>query len=178
MTDRAAIARKVAEALLQFTDAAEQTSVFVGFDGFVDTILAVVRQVENNRATTEISYRRVVKPSGNLTAQKIMSEVFSPVDAVWRGLGVIPKSGLKPAGAYKRFDACTEFGLEIKTNEKETAGCICDKILRGLNKPTDCKLFNTACTPEEPVGACMVSDEGTCSVYYRYGKEEREVAAH
>lgn len=154
--------------------------VVSGFEplDIMSSILAVVRQIESGIATTEISYRRVVSPVGNLTAQKIMSEVFSPVDALWRGIGVIPDSGLAPAGAYKRFDACAEFGLEIKADEKETAGCICDKILRGLMKPADCQLFDTACTPEEPVGACMVSDEGTCSIYYRFGREGKELAAH
>ncbi len=153
--------------------------VVSGFEplDIMSSILSVVQQVEKNVATTEINYRRVVSSSGNPTAQKIMGEVFSPVDAVWRGIGVIPNSGLKPDGAYKRFDACAKFGLKITTDEKETRGCICDKILRGLKKPVDCKLFNTVCAPEEPVGACMVSDEGTCSIYYRFGKEGREVAA-
>jgi hydrogenase expression/formation protein HypD len=158
---------------------ADKPCVVSGFEplDILSSILSVVRQIEKGIANTEISYRRVVSSSGNIRAQEILSEVFSPTDALWRGIGVIPGSGLKPDGAYKRFDACIEFGLEIKTDEKETKGCICDKILRGLNKPTDCKLFNAGCTPEDPVGACMVSDEGTCSVYYRFSKEGKQVAA-
>ncbi len=152
--------------------------VVSGFEplDILSSILLVVRQVETGIAKTEISYSRVVAPSGNLRAQQIMNEVFSPTDAVWRGIGVIPDNGLKADGDYKRFNACAEFDIEIETDEKETKGCICDKILRGLNKPTDCKLFNSACTPEDPIGACMVSDEGTCSIYYRFGRKGKTVA--
>ena len=152
--------------------------VVSGFEplDIITSILMLVRQLNDNKAITEIEYKRVTKDEGNVTAKKIMEDVFSPVDALWRGLGVINGSGLKPDGKYARFDACQEFGLEIKMDETETKGCICDRILRGLDKPTDCKLFKTVCTPEEPVGACMVSDEGSCSVYYRFTATKDEVA--
>ncbi len=153
--------------------------VVSGFEplDIITSILMLVRQLNGSGAKTEIEYSRVTKNEGNVTAKKIMEDVFSPIDALWRGIGVISGSGLKPDGAYERFDACREFGLEIKTEEAETKGCICDRILRGLEKPTDCKLFKTACTPEDPVGACMVSDEGSCSVYYRFSAGRDAVAA-
>lgn len=139
------------------------------------SVLGVVRQINGGIAETEIQYKRVVTDTGNIHARKMMNEIFTPVDAVWRGIGVIPASGFRPGGNYKRFDACEEFGIEIVTDEKETKGCICDKILRGLKKPTDCKLYKTVCNPEEPVGACMVSEEGTCSIYFRFGGTGKRV---
>jgi len=149
--------------------------VVSGFEplDIISSILAIVRQINRGAAETEIEYSRIVVPEGNVHARRIMEDVFRPADAVWRGLGVVPASGFKPGGAYRRFNACEEFGIEIDMDEKETKGCICDSILRGLKKPPDCKLFKTACTPEEPVGACMVSDEGTCSVYYRFHRAQR-----
>lgn len=143
----------------------------------LSSILMIIRQANRNAAETEIEYSRVVSHSGNVHAQKLMAEVFKPTDSLWRGIGLIPGSGLKPYNNYKRFDACEEFALEIPADEKETKGCICDQILRGQKKPTDCKLFRTACNPEEPVGACMVSDEGTCSIYYRFGGVGKLVGA-
>ena len=152
--------------------------VVSGFEplDIITSILMLVRQLNSNVAKTEIEYKRVTKNEGNVTAKKIMEDVFSPIAALWRGIGVIGGSGLKPDGRYKRFDACHEFGLKIKMEESETKGCICDRILRGLEKPTDCKLFKTVCNPEEPVGACMVSDEGSCSVYYRFSADKDAVA--
>lgn len=158
---------------------AGKACVVSGFEplDILSSILKIVRQVNNKTAKTEIEYSRVATHEGNGHARKIMNEVFSPVDTTWRGIGLIPRSGFKPDNDYQRFDACVEFGLTIETDEKETKGCICDKILRGLKRPTDCKLFKTVCHPEEPVGACMVSDEGTCSVYYRFTRKGETVAA-
>ena len=153
--------------------------VVSGFEplDIMSSILAIVRQANRGSAETEIQYSRVATAEGNLNAQEMMREVFTPVDALWRGIGAIPGSGLKPYREYARFNACKEFNLEIEVNDSETKGCICGKILRGLNKPTDCKLFGTACNPEEPVGACMVSDEGTCSIYYRFHGKVSEIEA-
>jgi hydrogenase expression/formation protein HypD len=145
--------------------------VVSGFEplDILSSVLMIVRQANRGVAETQIEYSRVATAEGNRYARKIMDDVFAPRDAVWRGLGVVPGSGLKPHGAYARFDAEEAFGIKIVSDEKETPGCICDKVLRGLKRPTDCRLFGTACEPEHPVGACMVSDEGTCSVYYRFG---------
>ncbi|MBI5177688.1 MAG: hydrogenase formation protein HypD [Nitrospinae bacterium] len=145
--------------------------VVSGFEplDILSSVLLIVRQINRGAATTEMEYSRVALAAGNVHAQKVMKEVFVPRDAVWRGLGVVPGSGLRPGGQYARFDAEAEFGLTPLADESETPGCLCASVLRGMKKPTDCKLFKTVCKPESPVGACMVSDEGTCSVYYRFG---------
>jgi hydrogenase expression/formation protein HypD len=128
----------------------------------------LVAQVENNEAKVEIAYRRGVQPEGNPQALKLMEQVFQPCPADWRGMGEVPGSGLKLRKEYQRFDAESAFEIEPgPTFEPE--GCICGDILRGVKTPLDCRLFGKACTPEYPVGPCMVSSEGTCSAYYLYG---------
>jgi hydrogenase expression/formation protein HypD len=104
---------------------------------------------------------------GNIKAKKICDEVFEPRDDEWRGLGIIPGSGLKINSDFSRFDAEKHFNIEIKQTP-EPAGCICGEILRGLKTPRECTLFGLTCTPSNPVGACMVSAEGTCATYYKY----------
>lgn len=146
--------------------------VVTGFEplDMLQAIYQLVKQIAEGRADIEIEYTRAVKPEGNTHALKLMGELFEPVDAYWRGIGLVPGSGLRPKGAFARFDAMSEFGIKPVTGEKEKTGCICGQILRGGKKPTDCPLFRKTCTPETPVGACMVSDEGSCSVYYRFGR--------
>ncbi len=134
------------------------------------SISMLVSQVETKRAEVEIAYRRGVQPEGNPTALRLMREVFAPCPADWRGMGEIPASGLKLREAYLEFDAETAFDIDSGPT-RETEGCLCGQILRGVATPQDCPLFGKACTPEEPVGPCMVSSEGSCSAYYRYGGE-------
>ena len=134
----------------------------------VDILLAVdmlVEQIESGTPQVEIAYRRGVKPEGNPAALKLMDAVFEPGDADWRGIGVVPASGLHLRQSYERFDASKLFDIKI-TPAKEPKGCICGAVLRGVSTPDACKLFRTACTPENPVGPCMVSSEGACSTYY------------
>jgi hydrogenase expression/formation protein HypD len=153
------------------TDAGKPCAVS-GFEplDILSSILMIVRQANKGGASsTEMEYSRVATATGNVHARKVMNDVFTPCDAVWRGLGLLKGGGMKPSAKYVRFDAEPHFGVEHFGDEKETPGCVCDKVLRGLKKPMDCKLFGTACNPESPVGACMVSDEGTCSIYYRFG---------
>jgi len=115
----------------------------------------------------EIQYKRSVTPSGNREAQKLMAEVFAPSDAVWRGLGCIPGSGLAFNKRYETFDARRR--LDIKTKPgRPVKGCRCGDILLGAIVPPECKLFARVCTPENPVGPCMVSSEGACAAYYKY----------
>ncbi len=145
--------------------------VISGFEpvDLMQAIYMLVRQMENNDPKVEIQYKRAVKPEGNTKAQKILYEVFELKDDWWRGLGVLPESGLKPADKYARFDA--EKNFEVKVEEtREDKGCICGEILKGIKTPKDCKLFSKGCTPNEPVGACMVSHEGACHAYYRYNR--------
>lgn len=113
-------------------------------------------------------YPRVVKPEGNVTAQKLIDEVMEPCDSEWRGLGVIPMSGLKLRNEYSMFDARKKYGLP-KITGKSNPACRCGDVLQGKCKPSDCKVFGTVCTPQHPIGACMVSNEGACSAYYQYG---------
>ena len=143
--------------------------VVSGFEplDLLQSILMLVRQHENKEAAVEIQYTRAVKPEGNQKAQKLMNQVFEPCDAWWRGLGVLSKSGLKPSANYKGFDASVVYGLN--TNEPvDPTGCRCGDVLKGLLKPTECKLFRKTCTPANPIGACMVSAEGACQSFFRY----------
>lgn len=126
-------------------------------------------QVEKGQSKVEIAYKRGVRPEGNRQALKLMEQVFEPAPARWRGIGEVADSGLKLREKYRRFDA--EANFELKPGPPvEPAGCICGDILRGVKTPSDCKLFGKACTPENPVGPCMVSSEGSCSAYYLYGE--------
>jgi len=128
----------------------------------------LVAQVENGESRVEIAYRRGVRPEGNQQALKLMEQVFEPCPARWRGVGEVPNSGLKLRKKYQRFDAELAFDINPGPTH-EPRGCICGDILRGVRTPADCQLFAKACTPEHPVGACMVSSEGSCSAYYLYG---------
>jgi hydrogenase expression/formation protein HypD len=114
-----------------------------------------------------IQYRRSVTPDGNRTAQSLIAEVFSADDAVWRGLGMIPGSGLKFTRDYAAFDARRRFKVEARPARK-IKGCRCGDILLGAIVPTECRLFAKTCTPENPLGPCMVSSEGACAAYYKY----------
>jgi len=114
-----------------------------------------------------IQYKRAVKEDGNRIARKNMEDVFEEIDSEWRGLGNIEKSGLKIKNDFDEFDAEKKFEVKIPEIKKESS-CICGEILKGTKKPFDCKLFAKFCNPENPVGPCMVSSEGTCSAYYKY----------
>lgn len=129
----------------------------------------LVAQIENGESKVEIAYRRGVRPEGNQQALKLMEQVFEPCPAQWRGIGEVPDSGLKLRQEYQRFDA--ELAFDINPGPTyEPTGCICGDILRGVKTPLDCRLFGKACTPQYPVGPCMVSSEGACSAYYLYGE--------
>jgi hydrogenase expression/formation protein HypD len=145
--------------------------VVMGFEplDILQGIYMLVSQIEAGEARVEIQYRRAVAPEGNLNALKTMNRVFEPCDAPWRGLGVIPKSGLAFREAYRAFDAEALFDLDVP-DSPEPPGCKCGDILRGVKKPVECKLFRGVCTPENPVGPCMVSSEGTCAAYYKYSR--------
>lgn len=143
--------------------------VIAGFEplDILQSILLAVQQVESGDARVEIGYRRAVRPEGNVTALKMLGEVFKISDARWRGLGMIPKSGLTLREKYRRFDARFVFDISIQPG-KEPEGCLCGEVLRGAKIPTDCLFFGKACTPGRPVGPCMVSSEGTCAAYFKY----------
>ena len=146
--------------------------VVSGFEpvDLLKAIYLLVKQVETKTPKVEIAYKRAVKPEGNTKAMALMYEVFEPRADWWRGLGILPNSGLKPKEKYRNFDAEEMFDVEVEPT-KEDKGCICGEILKGLKNPKDCKLFNKACTPEDPVGPCMVSNEGACHAYYKYNRD-------
>lgn len=143
--------------------------VVTGFEP-ADIMLAVlmlVRQVNKNSPRVEIEYRRAVSAGGNALARGYMQEVFEPVDAEWRGLGVIRAGGLGIRDRYRRFDASTLCTSDLPV-ETAVTGCICGEILRGTGTPADCPLFASSCTPDSPEGACMVSAEGSCNTFFKY----------
>ncbi len=145
--------------------------VISGFEPLdvLQTIYMLVRQAENGEARVEVQYKRSVRPEGNTTALKILDEVFEVCDADWRGIGIIPNSGFKLKEEYSDFDADKIFDVDVPPPKDDPPGCSCGEILRGVKFPYQCKLFGKACTPERPIGPCMVSSEGACAAYYRYG---------
>lgn len=132
------------------------------------TALAVsIKLLERGEAFFRNCYPRVVKDEGNIEAQELMARVMQPCDSEWRGLGLIPMSGMRLRDEYALYDARKKFELpEIKG--RPNPACRCGDVLQGKCKPSDCKVFGKVCTPLHPVGACMVSDEGACSAYYQY----------
>jgi hydrogenase expression/formation protein HypD len=140
--------------------------VIAGFEAH-DVMQALLRLVRQSKPAIEIEYGRAVRPEGNVTAQRLMAQVFQPGDADWRGLGVIPGSGLLLRDEYAAFDATRRFAVD-PGEPLEPKGCRCGEVLRGVLDPAECVLFGGRCTPEEPVGACMVSSEGACAARYRY----------
>jgi hydrogenase expression/formation protein HypD len=146
-------------------------SVVIGFEAeeIIEGILMIVRQIAHKIATVEIQYTSVVREEGNPRAVALLDKYFEPADAYWRGIGVIPNSGLKLRPQYAVFDASARFHPPI-SEATEPDLCSCGDILRGVKIPTECALFGTSCTPESPIGPCMVSTEGSCAAYYKYGQ--------
>lgn len=157
-----------------FTDVAynmKKAGVVAGFEplDILYSINILVKNISEGNIVLENMYSRIVTKEGNIKAQQKMYEVFQASDAVWRGIGMIPNSGLQLKAEYEMFDAAKKFSIKPK-DSPEPKGCQCGEVLKGKKKPSDCKLFKTRCTPENPVGACMVSSEGTCAAYYKYGE--------
>ena len=146
--------------------------VVTGFEAedILEGIAMLLRQMVEERPTVEIQYERWVSREGNRKAQERLAEVFEVCDTAWRGLGAIPRSGLGLRGELSRFDALGQLGIEVAP-ELENPGCSCGDVLRGLLDPPQCPLFAKACTPASPVGPCMVSTEGSCAAFYRYGRD-------
>jgi len=145
--------------------------VVTGFEpaDVMQGIEMLLAQILSGESRVEIQYRRAVSREGNPKARSVMEQVFEPCDTVWRGLGMLPGSGLAIRARFERFDA--EKFLEIRAcQEQENPACRCGEVLKGKLSPFGCPLFATVCTPEAPVGACMVSSEGTCAAAYKYGR--------
>jgi len=145
--------------------------VVTGFEPFdiLQAICMLVEQKLEGAHRVEVQYRRAVRAGGNPRARAIMNQVFEPVDADWRGLGRIPDSGLNLKPAFSRFDAEAHLGITVEAG-RDHPECRCGDVLRGVIEPTECRLFGHACTPRQAIGPCMVSSEGTCAAYFKYGK--------
>jgi hydrogenase expression/formation protein HypD len=151
--------------------------VIAGFEplDILQAIDMLLEQIISREPRVSIQYSRAVRKEGNSIALKYLSTVFQVTESYWRGIGIIPETGLQLARQYERFDAEKVFNIITKP-PKEAAGCRCGNVLRGAATPVECGLFARGCTPEHPVGPCMVSAEGTCSAWYLYGREGKAVA--
>jgi hydrogenase expression/formation protein HypD len=155
-----------------FAEEFRKPVVVAGFEPLdvMQAILMLVRQVNEGRSEVENQFRRVVERGGNRKAQALVAEVFElRREFEWRGLGTVPYSALAIRPAFGAYDAERRFGLEYRAVADNKA-CECGAILRGVKRPVDCKLFGGACTPETPMGSCMVSSEGACAAHYSYGR--------
>jgi hydrogenase expression/formation protein HypD len=152
--------------------------VVTGFEplDILQGVFMCVRQLEQGRGEVENQYTRSVRRQGNVPAQDLVAKVFRVVPRKWRGVGEIPQSGLGLAGAFAEFDAETRFEVAAYTAEEDTE-CASGDVLRGVKKPAECPAFGSRCTPEHPLGATMVSNEGACAAYYRYRRQRARVGA-
>jgi len=148
--------------------------VVAGFEPMqiIEGIAEICQQLIDGRAEIGCLYDAVVSAEGNTTAQKIVDKYFEPVDGYWRGLGEIPQSTLKLKAQYAEFDAMERFSIKEMPTE-EPGGCRCGEVLCGLIEPLECGLFGSKCTPDTPVGPCMVSTEGACAAWYKYGRKRK-----
>jgi hydrogenase expression/formation protein HypD len=155
-----------------FAEEYQRPVVIAGFEPLdvMQAILMLIRQLNDGRAEVENEYNRVVTREGNLKAQALVAEVFELRKSFeWRGLGEVPYSALRIKEEFAEFDAEKRFALtEVRVPDNKA--CECGAVLRGVKKPTDCKIFGTVCTPDNPIGSCMVSSEGACAAYYSFGR--------
>ncbi len=148
----------------------KKPAVVSGFEAqdILESLLLLLLMFKEKKAEIKIQYQRIVSKEGNIEAQKILHKVFKQTAAEWRGLGEIKNSGLKLNNKFVQFDAEKRFKIDIP-KVKENLACQCGNIIQGLKTPRDCLMFGKACTPQNPKGPCMVSSEGTCAAYFKYG---------
>ncbi|HCE46058.1 MAG TPA: hydrogenase formation protein HypD [Lentisphaeria bacterium] len=160
-----------ADAYRPFVAKYHRPCVVAGFEplDILGGIKSIIEQVLKGEAKVENNYSRVVKDEGNPKAMSFINKYLEPADSYWRGIGIIPESGMSLKNEFSPFDAEKRFGMTI-VNDEEKKGCRCGDVLKGKIVPPDCPLFATKCTPSSPVGPCMVSSEGTCAAYYKYSK--------
>jgi len=146
--------------------------VVTGFEAedLLEGVGMLLLQIVEDKPRVEIQYKRWVTREGNAKARERINEVFEVCDTAWRGLGTIPGSGLRLRDELRRFDAIDQLGIEVPP-ELENPGCSCGEVIRGVMDPPECPLFANACTPASPVGPCMVSTEGSCAAFYKYGEK-------
>ena len=162
-----------------FAEEYQKPVVIAGFEPLdvMQSALMLIRQLNEGRHEVENEYTRVVTREGNVKAQRLVADVFElRREFEWRGLGLVPYSALRVKQRYADFDAEQRFDVPA-ISASDVKGCECPRILRGAAKPTDCKLFGKVCTPENPMGSCMVSSEGACAAYWSYGRFREEASA-
>lgn len=155
-----------------FVEIANKYKIPMVISGFeVNDILAsiymLIEMKEKGQYGLVNLYSRLVKEDGNKEANKLLDSIFTSTESIWRGLGKVNNAGLELKDKYKNFDILFKFRMSMKESYKNN-GCSCGEVLMGIKEPTDCKLFGSVCTPLNPIGACMVSEEGTCSAFYKY----------
>ncbi len=146
--------------------------VISGFEplDLVQAVYLIAKQMREGRCEVEIQYTRSVTPEGNIKAKEFLNEVFEVRESFpWRGLGEIPNSAYKIKSEYEEWDGEKVFNVSVNSG-KENPQCLCGRVIKGLSKPTECKLFGKACNPQNPIGPCMVSSEGACLAYFKYKK--------
>lgn len=160
----------IGEDAFKFLADRKTPGVIAGFEplDILAGILAILDMLYDSNASVKNVYPRVARKEGNAAAVKLIYETFKPCEAAWRGIGMLPGSGLRLRSRYADYDAALKFGLSLDTEEMPP-GCSCGEVLKGLRRPDKCPLFGKACTPGSPVGPCMVSSEGSCAAYFRYG---------
>ena len=163
-----------------FAEEFQRPVVIAGFEPLdvMQSTLMLIRQLNEGRHEVENEYTRVVSREGNQKAQNLVAEIFELRRSFeWRGLGLVPYSALQIKKAHEEYDAEKYFNIE-SIQASDVKGCECPSILRGAKNPTDCKLFGTVCTPENPMGSCMVSSEGACAAYWSYGRFRQDAASN
>jgi hydrogenase expression/formation protein HypD len=163
----------IGEGPYQFLSEQDMPGVITGFEP-IDILLGIMNLctlIADKTPKIVNAYSRIVKKEGNPLAVKVCEKVFRPVNALWRGIGIIPESGSALREEFAKFDAILRFGIprEEAASSDQPPGCSCGSVLKGIIKPSDCPLFSTTCTPRTPVGPCMVSSEGSCAAYFKYG---------
>jgi hydrogenase expression/formation protein HypD len=154
-----------------FSEKYSMPCVITGFEA-IDMVIGVTQilaMLKENRADVINEYSRVVKPEGNKKAKEIINTVFDTVDAKWRGMGILEKSGLAISRQFESYDTIKKFDIALDNSVDIQPGCKCHEVMLGNILPPQCKLFLKTCTPDHPIGPCMVSHEGTCAIFARYG---------
>jgi hydrogenase expression/formation protein HypD len=161
-----------AGAYVPFAEKYRIACVIAGFEttDLLTSLILLAKQIAIGEARVENTYGRVVSWEGNTRAMKMVEEIFETCDTEWRGLGHIPGSGLKIREKYREFDAESRLNIQLAP-ASEPKGCMCGNILKGINTPRECPLFGKRCTPASPIGPCMVSSEGTCAAFHKYGMD-------
>jgi len=146
--------------------------VITGFEpeDIIDALFRLSNMLIDNKPAIEISYSSIVRPDGNVAAKALIEEVFESCDSDWRGIGTLPDSGLRIRDKYSQFDARQKYEIPDFSDVVDNPACRCSDVILGLIRPTECPLFENGCTPERPQGPCMISSEGACAAYYKYGE--------